>query len=159
MTLRSDGTFGFPGGFVDPGETLEMAVNREILEEIGTELIGELRIVESDHMYSCENPKNSFVLHFYCKRLPAEKYLEIERNASTAVHFGCETMGLIRVPLRILKNGKGLPNFLRNQFAGNAKEQLLRGLKAQKLVSDEKVDTIHHIFWVLCSIRYLLLIY
>lgn len=37
MTLRSDGYIGFPGGSVDEGESLEEALQREVLEEIGAQ--------------------------------------------------------------------------------------------------------------------------
>lgn len=35
MQMRFDGTLGFGGGIVDPGETPEEAVNRELSEEFG----------------------------------------------------------------------------------------------------------------------------
>ena len=35
MQMRFDGTLGFAGGIVEPGETPEEAVNRELSEEWG----------------------------------------------------------------------------------------------------------------------------
>ena len=39
MQLRFDGTLGFHGGMIDPEETPEGAVNRELAEELGEENI------------------------------------------------------------------------------------------------------------------------
>ena len=37
-------------------------------------------------------------------------------------------------------NHGGLPSFLTNNFIGNAREQLLRGLKHEGLLSAEEID-------------------
>ena len=34
MQLRHDGMLGFPGGFIDPQESIETGLNRELKEEI-----------------------------------------------------------------------------------------------------------------------------
>ena len=34
MQVRFDGLLGFPGGLVDPGESVEFGLNRELEEEI-----------------------------------------------------------------------------------------------------------------------------
>lgn len=39
LQLRFDGIFGFPGGLVDAGEDLEVAMNREFDEEVGKNLL------------------------------------------------------------------------------------------------------------------------
>lgn len=38
MHLRFDGTFGFPGGLIKPGEDVVDGLNREMAEEIGWSL-------------------------------------------------------------------------------------------------------------------------
>jgi U8 snoRNA-decapping enzyme len=38
-------------------------------------------------------------------------------------------------------NHGGLPSFLTNNFIGNAREQLLKGLKHEGLLSTDEIDT------------------
>ena len=52
-----------------------------------------------------------------------------------------QTLGSLRVPLFTMGDGhRGFPAFLTNQFAGNAKYQLLHGLKISKLLSEKELD-------------------
>ena len=55
--------------------------------------------------------------------------------------FHVQTMGTVRVPLFTMGDGKrGFPAFIANQFAGNAKFQLLHGLKLSKLLTEEDIN-------------------
>ena len=49
-------------------------------------------------------------------------------------------MGIIRCPTYTLPNGLGLPAFLKHDFIGNARTQLLRGLEAKGLVTKEHIS-------------------
>jgi len=51
----------FPGGKVEPGETLERALQREILEELGVHIRVENEFCTIDYEY----PAKSVRLHFY----------------------------------------------------------------------------------------------
>lgn len=47
---------------------------------------------------------------------------------------------MIRCPLYTMRDGiGGLPSFLRNNFIGNAKEQLILGLKQEEILTEEEV--------------------
>ncbi|XP_034028061.1 U8 snoRNA-decapping enzyme [Thalassophryne amazonica] len=140
MQMRFDGLLGFPGGLVDLSkETLEVGLSRELLEEVGVEL----PISIEDHVASCYAPTSSpsisrLVLHFYVKKMEEEEIKEVERAAvSTATDHGHEVLGMVRVPLYILKRGGGLPFFLSHAFIGNARSQLIDSLVRFKLVSPE----------------------
>ncbi len=49
-------------------------------------------------------------------------------------------MGTIRIPLYTMGDGyRGLPVFLKHQFIGNAKEQLLYTIKMRNLMTEDEI--------------------
>ena len=66
VTRRLDGThlagyWEFPGGKVQPGESLEAALQREIAEELDTDVVAAREIYRTAHDY----PERSVELHFF----------------------------------------------------------------------------------------------
>lgn len=56
-------------------------------------------------------------------------------------HFHEQTLGVIRPPLFTMGDGyRGLPAFLSNSFAGNARQELLIGLQHFKLLSEDEIQ-------------------
>ena len=53
----------------------------------------------------------------------------IEKSVVAVSSWGDEVLGVVRVPLYTLTNGLGLPAFLKNQFIGTSRQQLLVGLE------------------------------
>ena len=51
-------------------------------------------------------------------------------------------MGSVRVPLYTMEDGfRGLPNFMCNRFAGNARDELVLGIKRGHILSEEAIET------------------
>ena len=138
MMMRHDGRLGFPGGFVDADDAnLEYAALRELTEELG-EVPDGFEIVSSD--YHSTHRRGMFVLHFYLKEVTFEDFLTIETRNGEQDHQGFEVLGTVRVPLYVMNPRdprSGFPAFLRNNFIGNSKQQMLEGIRVKGLLSDE----------------------
>ncbi|XP_022342132.2 U8 snoRNA-decapping enzyme-like [Crassostrea virginica] len=140
MQMRFDGLLGFPGGLVDPGEHPLQSANRELEEEIGLDLT-KCQLSDSDHVVSFVNKNKKLVLHFYGKEVTLSLFQEIELGNLKAPDYGSETLGIIRPPLFTMGDGyRGLPAFLSNSFAGNARQEFLIGLQHYKLLSESEIQ-------------------
>eukprot|EP00088_Acartia_fossae_P015363 TRINITY_DN18402_c0_g1_i1.p1 TRINITY_DN18402_c0_g1~~TRINITY_DN18402_c0_g1_i1.p1 ORF type:complete len:225 (-),score=25.92 TRINITY_DN18402_c0_g1_i1:90-686(-) len=141
MHMRFDGKLGFPGGLIDEGEDVETGLNREFKEEMGLEL----GILKTDWISTHYSQELNIIVHFYCKEFDPDRFNELETSAMKAEEYGIEILGNIRVPLYTYKTKRGvlagLPQFLRNNFAGNARQQLLSCLVLNKILTQEEVDT------------------
>ena len=89
MQVRFDGTLGFPGGIVDEGETPEVAVNREMCEELGCSS-DSCVILETDHVMSQVSYKTQFCLHLYAKQISLTTLEQMERSTIVCSDYGSE---------------------------------------------------------------------
>ncbi|KAL6081566.1 hypothetical protein STEG23_000587 [Scotinomys teguina] len=143
MQMRFDGRLGFPGGFVDAQDSsLEDGLNRELREELG-DAVSAFRVERSDYRSSHLAASQRVVAHFYAKRLTAKQLQAVEARASQAKDHGLEVLGMVRVPLYILRDGVGgLPAFLENTFIGDAREQLLDALRDLELLDPSIISNL-----------------
>ena len=154
MHLRFDGYLGYPGGLIDPGETIIEGVSREIKEEIGIDQ-SDFKLTKQDFVCRMTVPyqkpgrkhKKSH-LFFFSKEVSEENFLLMEENSKKAEHFGSEILGNIRVPLYTLPwNEKdGFPAFLTNAFVSVAKLQLFLTLYKNEILTSEEIMKSHKIF-------------
>jgi len=152
MHLRFDGKFGYPGGMIDPGETIIQGVEREILEETNLKvklssddfiaaMIKDSNRIKDGKMYE------KIKTYFFTKEIDEKSFLEFEENIRKAKDFGVEILGNIRIPLYTFRDIYGFPVFLTNSFAGTAKSQLLLAIYRHKLLTPEEIISaykVHH---------------
>lgn len=144
MHLRFDGKLGYPGGIIDPGETIIQGVEREILEET----MLKTTLTENDFVASMEQEYKvirhgkeyeKIKLYFFTKEIEEEAFLKFEDQSRQAEHFGIEILGNIRAPIYTYQETRGFPQFLCNNFAGTAIPQLLLGIYKNNLLSVDEI--------------------
>lgn len=143
MQSRWDGTRGFAGGYVDPGESLSSAAVRELWEECGLR-VEESSLVEWCSFYSEERSDT----HYYLMPLSEKDFLEclhrMWRHQANVIedhllkmnglenknykdykdiHFFLELNSI--EPVYVMEvMGKAFPNFIGNEFAGSVIEAM-----------------------------------
>ena len=94
MQVRFDGFLGFAGGLIDPGESIEEGLNRELKEEINLD-INKIKVTSDDLQevtmpYSDES--SELVCYFYAKKITESQFKEIEIAQLNAIEWGKEVI-------------------------------------------------------------------
>ncbi len=135
FTHRSDGTFGFPGGKVDPGENLVEAIFREVREEIG---LSDLQVRELVPVCS-HDIIPGLVTHLYAVFVNYVRLKKIAQHAHTAVHFGSESNGVVQAKIHDFGEGCGLSEILKSSFVPSAREELVILLEDKRILPLEQL--------------------
>jgi 8-oxo-dGTP pyrophosphatase MutT (NUDIX family) len=134
VMVRWDGSFGFVGGKVDPGETLIEAAKRESWEEINHKPEdGDLKLVCSHSMVHGNFKQNT---HLYACEVTPEKLYDIRRKSGESIHGQVESAGFVVV--HMVKNAP--QNLQNNVWAGTALAELNILLESGVIQPYEKVD-------------------
>ena len=57
-----------------------------------------------------------------------------------------QVLGIVRCPLYVMRDKRGgFPSFLRNNFVGNTKDQLLIGLEHAEILTQEEIEEVVHL--------------
>ena len=105
MGLRSDGSFGFIGGMVEPGETEMQALIRECLEEANIDITDVVEEIERVNTHIMDKGMFHAVVHHL--RISKDEAINIMRGFVDASHVFTETAGLVSVPV---VSGSTFPN-------------------------------------------------
>ncbi|CAG0923659.1 unnamed protein product [Notodromas monacha] len=145
MQLRFDGRFGFPGGIVEPGEDVVVGLQRELKEESNLDDT-RFKLEAKDWLGArlenkggCRQP---VVLHFFALEVTRSEFRDILKAALQIDDD--EVCGHVKVPLYTMREDShdnyGFPLFLKNQFAGQARDQLLEALVKLGVMTQDEVD-------------------
>lgn len=140
VEARYDGCLGFSGGLIDAGESWEDGLNRELHEEINLDL-ERFHVDRSRHVLSLVDNQKHICFHFYTMEVTLEQFNGIIRSAQESQDYGTEVMGLLTIPLYTMDNGYGFPAFLRNNFVGVSRQQLLFALQHENILTTEQLMT------------------
>lgn len=112
--LRWDGSLGFVGGLVDPGETILQAVLREAGEEVGyVPEESNVVLVCSHRMVSDRRTQNT---HLFACKVGKDEIYAIRQRACTAEHGATESAGFNVLHM----HAKTLENLGRMHWVGTA---------------------------------------
>lgn len=81
------GLLGLPGGFVDPGESAEQAMVREIHEEIGLEVTELNYLATFPNRYHYRGFVTDVLDIFYFSKIDCFDSLKLQRSEVSAFHF------------------------------------------------------------------------
>ena len=115
--MRFDGLLGFPGGFIDEGESLEDGLKREILEELGSNA-DFVDIHEINHVASHVRSDRPLCVHFYCKEIEMSTFRAIEKSVHEPTDHDLEVKLLLLTVISCAGTLFSIPlNEYRNQVA------------------------------------------
>ena len=74
-------------------------------------------------------------------------YINVTRwSFSIFVLIPFQVLGIVRCPLYVMRDKRGgFPSFLRNNFVGNTKDQLLIGLEHAGILTQEEIEEVVHL--------------
>ena len=100
----------FPGGKVEDGETVENALNREIKEELGIEILTSEHFTDIDHEYKADDPKQSKTVKLMVyevkywlgepRGMEGQPIRWVKRNALESFEFPNANKAIIQLLLR-----------------------------------------------------------
>lgn len=119
MNLRSDGTFGFPGGKLEKGENLRQGIAREVMEEIAYEI--DIKKLKPLANFDKDDKK----IYTFKYEVNFKTLLNIRNNAVNATHSLGEVSGYNLIHCINYAENKGFQSFINNNFCETSRSELI----------------------------------
>lgn len=136
LIMRYDGTIGFPGGNVKEGESVKVALAREISEEINLYCKG---ITDPSYEYFTTFSKGNQENITYINKVDYNFLKKVHEHSVYARHAHSEVLGTILLPI----NEFTTTNISEMLFAGSAKEEL--ELFIDRLIGDSIIEKAYNL--------------
>lgn len=114
------GKLGLPGGFVDPGETAEQAVQREVLEEVGLKVKDISFLVTFPNTYHYRGIVNDVLDLFFVCRVDSFQHLTVASSEVSDWQFAHPDDSIYR-RMAFESNQKAVRHYVQGQKTANRK--------------------------------------
>ena len=138
MVARYDGTCGFVGGKVEPGESFEDTIKREVKEEIGANIKLKLEPIVAHDI-------GPLTTHACASQIKYSQLIKVRGNALKT--FEPQTTGVF-CPFLVVyddissKKTGGLVNLLSTPMATSVREELVHFLLKKKMIRKSRLEEV-----------------
>ncbi|MGK0187026.1 MAG: NAD+ diphosphatase [Verrucomicrobiales bacterium] len=113
------GKLGLPGGFIDPGESAEQALSREVMEETGLQVEQWRYLISFPNIYDFRGITYNVTDMFFVSSVESFDSIDLDTSESADWHAMDPEKALQNETFAFNSNRKAVEAFVRNRAASN----------------------------------------